>query len=97
MSLSCSKFVQKKALFIEKDENLFSQNFRKKGADCRHIGNDQQYGKRNQNISQQMLTQNIGDLLSRNAGCHILCYPQLVGTIQLSGGRRHVKKYIWSF
>ncbi len=26
-----------------------------------------------------------------------LCYPQLVGTIQLSGGRRHVKKYIWSF
>lgn len=27
----------------------------------------------------------------------ILCYPQLVGTIQLSGGRRHVKKYIWSF
>lgn len=28
---------------------------------------------------------------------HELCYPQLVGTIQLSGGRRHVKKYIWSF
>ena len=28
---------------------------------------------------------------------HQLCYPQLVGTIQLSGGRRHVKKYIWSF
>ena len=28
---------------------------------------------------------------------HDLCYPQLVGTIQLSGGRRHVKKYIWSF
>ena len=28
---------------------------------------------------------------------HHLCYPQLVGTIQLSGGRRHVKKYIWSF
>lgn len=27
----------------------------------------------------------------------IMCYPQLVGTIQLSGGRRHVKKYIWSF
>ena len=26
-----------------------------------------------------------------------LCYPQLVGTIQLSGGRRHVKKDIWSF
>ena len=26
-----------------------------------------------------------------------VCYPQLVGTIQLSGGRRHVKKYIWSF
>lgn len=26
-----------------------------------------------------------------------MCYPQLVGTIQLSGGRRHVKKYIWSF
>ena len=28
---------------------------------------------------------------------HEMCYPQLVGTIQLSGGRRHVKKYIWSF
>lgn len=25
---------------------------------------------------------------------HHLCYPQLVGTIQLSGGRRHVKKYM---
>ena len=23
-----------------------------------------------------------------------VCYPQLVGTIQLSGGRRHVKKYM---
>ncbi len=31
------------------------------------------------------------------AASHELCYPQLVGTIQLSGGRRHVKKYIWSF
>ena len=31
------------------------------------------------------------------AARHKLCYPQLVGTIQLSGGRRHVKKYIWSF
>ena len=28
------------------------------------------------------------------AACHELCYPQLVGTIQLSGGRRHVKKYM---
>ena len=31
------------------------------------------------------------------AAAYQLCYPQLVGTIQLSGGRRHVKKYIWSF
>ena len=34
---------------------------------------------------------------SDTAARHQLCYPQLVGTIQLSGGRRHVKKYIWSF
>ena len=27
---------------------------------------------------------------------HEMCYPQLVGTIKLFGGRRHVKKYIWS-
>ena len=39
------------------------------------------------------------ELLCRgeNAAGFEVCYPQLVGTIQLSGGRRHVKKYIWSF
>jgi hypothetical protein len=41
---------------------------------------------------------NQGDAYQSNAAAsHELCYPQLVGTIQLSGGRRHVKKYIWSF
>ena len=41
---------------------------------------------------------NQGDTDEGNAAArHELCYPQLVGTIQLSGGRRHVKKYIWSF
>ena len=35
------------------------------------------------------------DIIIKGTGDY-LCYPQLVGTIQLSGGRRHVKKYIWS-
>ena len=36
------------------------------------------------------------DLLNDLSGIEV-CYPQLVGTIQLSGVRRHIKKYIWSF
>ena len=49
--------------------------------------------------TQEILT--VGELrqilkISTNTAYN-LCYPQLVGTIQLSGGRRHVKKYIWSF
>lgn len=52
-------------------------------------------------------TQLMGDAVSlvnaweafckAHAAFDVVCYPQLVGTIQLSGGRRHVKKYIWSF
>lgn len=36
-------------------------------------------------------------IIGSAAAGYEVCYPQLVGTIQLSGGRRHVKKYIWSF
>lgn len=45
----------------------------------------------------QALTEKSDILSSYIVPEYEMCYPQLVGTIQLSGGRRHVKKYIWSF
>ena len=54
------------------------------------------YGEPSAQQAGQQRDQGHADEGDTPAG-HELCYPQLVGTIQLSGGRRHVKKYIWSF
>lgn len=49
------------------------------------------------NTPMHILCNQMGHASSNVTQKYYLCYPQLVGTIQLSGGRRHVKKYIWSF